>query len=456
MREKDIALGGFFSTPVDPVALGIPTYPQIIKEPMDLGTIARRMELNEVESPEEFARLCRLVFENAMKFNVDPAHSVHQAARNLLIQFNQKFRDIERMIQNFRRTQGDDKKDSKKSKKKEPIKPKTIREIRFEEAQSMATASAETMANLIAAAPNNSALVSRSEFSLLLRMIQQMQSNISRTYRLLASLSPDEVEAQPTVPDQMSSSVSMTSLAPAVAAPAPRSAPAPERKKPQKRKAEVFEQPAVLPDVPLTREEQELLTETINDLPAEHLGGVIQIIREAAPVGADEDEIDLDIDQLSYSTQRKLLHHVSKVSFIFLVFVGHFIHITTSSNARDSLSRNLRSLPRKRKRRQLKRKARAEHVDQRQFLLQPQLLQRRQPQRPILRRPPSNTTQAIYLVLVTRTATRIHRMMKITKPQHQRPRRPHQVPLPKVAHLRHNRPKQVNPQVVKSSSLGTQ
>ena len=337
MREKDVAVGGFFSNPVDPVALGIPTYLQIIKEPMDLGTIARRMELNEIESPEEFARLCRLVFENAMKFNVDPAHSVHQAARNLLIQFNQKFRDIERLIQNYRRTQGD-KKDSKKSTKKEAVNPKTVREIRYEEAQAMATESAEAMSNLVAAAPGNSASVSRTEFSMLLRMIQQMQNNMAQTHRLLASLSPDEVEAQPSIPDPMSSSVSMTSLAPvAAAAPAPRPAmasrpapaPAIERKKPQKRKAEVFEEPAVLPDVPLTREEQELLTETINDLPAEHLGGVIQIIREAAPVGADEDEIDLDIDQLNYSTQRKLLHHVSKVSFVYLLVVGNIVYITT-------------------------------------------------------------------------------------------------------------------------------
>jgi Bromodomain extra-terminal - transcription regulation len=64
---------------------------------------------------------------------------------------------------------------------------------------------------------------------------------------------------------------------------------------------------------PLTLDEQELLTETINDLPPEHLGGVIQIIREAAPVGADEDEIDLEIDQLDTKTQRKLLRHVLKV-----------------------------------------------------------------------------------------------------------------------------------------------
>jgi hypothetical protein len=65
---------------------------------------------------------------------------------------------------------------------------------------------------------------------------------------------------------------------------------------------------------PLTLEEQELLTETINELPPEHLGGVIQIIREAAPVGADEEEIDLEIDQLDTRTQRKLLRHVMKVS----------------------------------------------------------------------------------------------------------------------------------------------
>ena len=90
IREKDVERGAFFSEPVDPVALGIPTYFQIIKEPMDLRTLHRRMEANEVKSPEEFARLCRLIFENAVMFNVDPTHSVHQAARNLLILFNQK------------------------------------------------------------------------------------------------------------------------------------------------------------------------------------------------------------------------------------------------------------------------------------------------------------------------------------------------------------------------------
>lgn len=324
MREKDVEAGAFFSDPVDPVALGIPTYHQIIKEPMDLRTIARKMDGNEIDNPEEFSRLMRLVFENAMRFNVDPAHSVHQAARNLLIQFNQRFRDVERMLQTFRRAQGDDKKETKK-KKKEPVKPKTVREIRLEEAQALATESAEAMSNLVAAAPTNSANVSRAEFSLLLRMIQQMQNQMVKTHRLLALLSPDEVEVQPTsVPEVALSTVpAVAATAPAPAPrPAPTPAPEPKKKAAPKRKAEVLEEPIVTPDLPLTREEQELLTETINDLPAEHLGGVIQIIREAAPVGADEDEIDLDIDQLSPSTQRKLLRHVSKVSSRLHLEVG--------------------------------------------------------------------------------------------------------------------------------------
>ncbi|KAK1749180.1 hypothetical protein QTG54_001119 [Skeletonema marinoi] len=36
---------------------------------MDLGTIENRMNANVIESPEEFARLVRLTFTNAIKYN---------------------------------------------------------------------------------------------------------------------------------------------------------------------------------------------------------------------------------------------------------------------------------------------------------------------------------------------------------------------------------------------------
>lgn len=314
MREKDVEMGGFFSEPVDPVALGIPTYNQIIKEPMDLRTIHRRMESESLKNPEEFARLCRLVFENAMTFNIDPVHSVHQAGRSLLVLFNQKFRDVERLLQNVRRShEGDDKgkkkgKDEKK-RKRQPEEAKSLKRRRLEEAQAMAAANANAVAAIVAAAPSvNSPHVTRSEFTMLLNVIQELQRQVVQTHTAVADLCPgDEAE-----PDAMSVTSVPTSTA-IPSAPAP-SAISTERKKPVKRKSEaISSEVAPIDDsMPLTLDEQELLTETINDLPPEHLGGVIQIIREAAPVGADEDEIDLEIDQLDTKTQRKLLRHVSK------------------------------------------------------------------------------------------------------------------------------------------------
>ena len=307
IREKDVERGAFFSEPVDPVALGIPTYHQIIKEPMDLRTLARKMEAKEVDNPEEFARLARLVFENAMTFNVEPTHSVHQAARNLLILFNQKFRDVDRMVQNLRRTERGD--DGKKKKRKRVDEMRSLKRRRLDEAQDMVAANASAMAALAGAVPRDpNASVSRDEFSLLLQMVTQIQQHVVQTYTALAELSSDEPGSGTNLPPY---DVSMSSIPPSDASFASYT----EIKQPKKRQERV-EKPVVEEDArPLSLPEQEMLTETINELPAEHLHGVIQIIREAAKISGEEDEIDLDIDQLDAITQRKLLRHVTKVRF---------------------------------------------------------------------------------------------------------------------------------------------
>jgi hypothetical protein len=330
IREKDTGLGAFFSAPVDPVALGIPTYYQIIKEPMDLRTIAQKMEANQISSPEEFARLMRLVFQNAIKFNEDPAHAVHQAARNLMIQFNLKFRDVERMTEKFRSFQKGDKKETKK-KKKETVKPKTVREIRFEEAQKISQKSVDSMASLVAAAQSNSATVSRAEFSVLVQMIQTIQNQMVETRKLIASLSPDEVEASTANAQNPMTGVVAPPTAPSRSGGRSAAATAPEKKKATKRKAEAIQEPIVTPDVPLTLEEKTFLTDTINTLSAEHVGGVVQIIEEDAPLGnKNNEEIDLEIDQLSNITQRKLLRYVSKVSISLSLFLLRYVCVPGS------------------------------------------------------------------------------------------------------------------------------
>ena len=321
IRERDVELGAFFSEPVDPLALGIPTYHQIIKEPMDLRTVTKRMEAGQITTSEEFSRLVRLVFENAITFNIDPAHSVHQAARNLLVLFNQKFRDVERMVQNIRLAHGDDwdEKEKKKGKddkkrKRQNEEPKSLKRRRLEEAQAMASSNASAVAAIVAAAPaTNSTTVTRTEFNMLLHLIQQLQNQVVQTHTALAELSPGnegDAKAGPAASAAGPGGKTAVHSAPSAAP-----APAQEKKKVTKRKSVTVEAPVPMVDdsKPLSLEEQELLTDTINELPPQHLGGVIQIIREAAPVGADEDEIDLEIDQLDTKTQRKLLRHVSKV-----------------------------------------------------------------------------------------------------------------------------------------------
>ena len=54
---------------MDPIALGIPDYPEVIKHPMDLRTIEQRLQSGEIQSKEEFIELMRLVFDNAILYN---------------------------------------------------------------------------------------------------------------------------------------------------------------------------------------------------------------------------------------------------------------------------------------------------------------------------------------------------------------------------------------------------
>jgi hypothetical protein len=73
---------GLFNAPVDAVALGIPHYRDVIKAPMDLGTVRHKLERLAYARPGEFADDVALVFDNAMAFN--PAtHPIHICAAEL-------------------------------------------------------------------------------------------------------------------------------------------------------------------------------------------------------------------------------------------------------------------------------------------------------------------------------------------------------------------------------------
>jgi hypothetical protein len=60
-----------FREPVDWKSLGLNDYPEIVKKPMDLGTIKKRIENDDYNTVEDIATDIRLVWSNCMLYNRD-------------------------------------------------------------------------------------------------------------------------------------------------------------------------------------------------------------------------------------------------------------------------------------------------------------------------------------------------------------------------------------------------
>eukprot|EP00961_Rhodomonas_salina_P025130 338642-Rhodomonas_salina.2 len=71
-----------FNEPVDPVALDLPDYPDIVSCPMDYGTIKKRLEEGFYQKPTQFAKDMRLVVGNALQYNQE-GDKIWNAARRL-------------------------------------------------------------------------------------------------------------------------------------------------------------------------------------------------------------------------------------------------------------------------------------------------------------------------------------------------------------------------------------
>jgi bromodomain-containing factor 1 len=102
---KKLKDGAPFLHPVDPIALGIPHYPTIIKHPMDLGTVERKLISSNPSKPDpsvarppyisadEFISDVKLIFNNCAIFNgVD--HVITQMGRRLEAVFEKQIKQL--------------------------------------------------------------------------------------------------------------------------------------------------------------------------------------------------------------------------------------------------------------------------------------------------------------------------------------------------------------------------
>lgn len=82
MKPKYTAVAYPFMSPVDPVALNIPSYLTIIKKPMDFGTIEKNLKNGAYQSAKDFHKDAHLVFANCFKFNPE-GDAVNKMGRDL-------------------------------------------------------------------------------------------------------------------------------------------------------------------------------------------------------------------------------------------------------------------------------------------------------------------------------------------------------------------------------------
>ncbi|XP_071740277.1 uncharacterized protein [Rutidosis leptorrhynchoides] len=94
MRLMKHKHGWVFNEPVNAKLLGLHDYHDIIKHPMDLGTVKSRLAQNFYKTPGEFADDVRLTFYNAMTYN-PKGQDVHVMAETLLNIFEERWVVIE-------------------------------------------------------------------------------------------------------------------------------------------------------------------------------------------------------------------------------------------------------------------------------------------------------------------------------------------------------------------------
>jgi hypothetical protein len=344
MRDKDAMAGSFFAVPVDPVALNLPTYHQIIKNPMDLGTIQNKMDSNAVTTPEQFASLVRLVFENAIKFNEDPTHVVNITARNMLSLFNSKYSDIQRLIDTVNRDKKMGKLEAKWTKFKDEKKLKKRHETEDPKTAALAQLrlSADEAANVL---DSLSSSYSTLDHNMLIQLFRLLQTQTSCIQKFLVALHSEKSTSSFLTAQDVGTAASVSSSV------LNKSFESYAERKPKKTKkrhssddefAATMSSSAIMKSIPppskpildvvvhmneepLTHEEQQELTEAINSMTVDKLKPVADIIRESAALhDEDTEEIEIDINQLDTTTQRKLQRYVMKVRVLCINLFEEF------------------------------------------------------------------------------------------------------------------------------------
>ncbi|KAL9559315.1 hypothetical protein MBANPS3_000489 [Mucor bainieri] len=266
-----------FLEPVDPVAMNLPDYTAIVKQPMDLSTIEKKLMNDEYDDPEEFESDMTLMFNNCYLYN-PPTLPIYTMAKDLEKVFRDKWAQ-------------------------KPAEHRKIAQKRPSQSQPSGSQKRHSV-NV----DNDGEIEEEEE-------VDSSDDKIAELERTIKNIA-EQIKSIKSSKKGFSSST---------ATPAPkRRGRGPNKNPTKKRKAEEAAAAAVKQedsgdeyDV-FTFEDKKRLSEQINELTGDALETVVEIIQSSMPHLGDDDqgEIVLDIDALNKDTLRKLRDFVSPKSTI--------------------------------------------------------------------------------------------------------------------------------------------
>ncbi|XP_078416907.1 bromodomain-containing protein 3-like [Cetorhinus maximus] len=287
--KKHAAYAWPFYEPVNAEALGLHDYHNIIKHPMDLSAVKKKMSNQEYRNSQEFAADVRLMFLNCYKYN-PPDHEVVAMGRKLQDVFEMHFAKIS-----------------------EPIKAAQLAQSTTQFTES----SSEDSADTFSAESSSDSL--RKEQKDRLAQLQDQLKAVHDQLKALAQAPLSKLKKKNKVKKEKKrkdkkfkknyerKKIKSKQL---------------QKKKSKKasvarRRSKKSEQQAPVCDSedgakPMSYDEKRQLSLDINKLPGDKLGRVVHIIQAREPSLRDcnPDEIEIDFETLKSSTLRDLERHV--------------------------------------------------------------------------------------------------------------------------------------------------
>ncbi|XP_051533600.1 bromodomain-containing protein 3-like isoform X5 [Myxocyprinus asiaticus] len=295
LSKKHAAYAWPFYKPVDAEALELHDYHEIIKNPMDLSTVKKKIDSREYQDAQSFATDVRLMFSNCYKYN-PPDHEVVAMARKLQDVFEMRFAKM-------------------------PDEPVEVVGVVGASVVSKSTVSSESSGN-------STSDSSDSEEERATRLAE-LQEQLKAVHEQLAALSQAPVskpkkKKEKEKDKKKKENKHNKSKQEEKGKPGQLVKPAQQKKGPArkanstvpgnrqpKKGGRGYESDDEM-SLPMTYDEKRQLSLDINRLPGEKLGRVVHIIQSREPSLRDSnpDEIEIDFETLKPSTLRELERYV--------------------------------------------------------------------------------------------------------------------------------------------------